>query len=57
MKNEDFKSRKEQGFEELKDLAERYINTYCSPHDMIVIEQGRIRLLEGAFGRPMKILD
>ena len=46
--------------EELKKIIkpiEEYMNKYCSPHDILVIEQGRAKLYSGELSIPLEILD
>lgn len=34
-----------------------FINEWCCPHDVVVIEQGSVRLYCGESGFPTKVLD
>ena len=36
---------------------EDYMNKYCCPHDMLVIQQGRAELFSGELSIPLEILD
>lgn len=49
--------RRQRDFDELSEVAERFINEWGCPHSAVIIKQGSIELLEGTMGRPLKILD
>jgi len=36
---------------------EEFMNKYCCPHDMLVIQQGFVQLLSGEVGIPLEIPD
>lgn len=39
-----------------KPLVE-FMNQYCCPHDVIMVQQGHVELLNGEIGIPTEILD
>lgn len=34
-----------------------FVNEYCCPHDIIVIQQGNVQIFNGEMSIPTKILD
>lgn len=46
--------------EELKKASKpliAFVNTYCSPHDLIMIQQGSIQIFNGEIGIPTRVFD
>ena len=46
--------------EELKKIIkpiEDYMNKWCCPHDMLIIQQGRAELFSGNLSMPLEIPD
>ena len=48
---------KAKDFNELSEVAERFINKWGNPHAIVVIQQGSIAYYEGAMANPLKLLD
>jgi hypothetical protein len=36
---------------------EKFMNNYCCPHDILVIQQGRVELFEGALSIALTVID
>ena len=54
------KDNKMDKIKELKKASESlidFMNKYCCPHDVVIVQQGHIELLNGEIGIPTKILD
>ena len=34
-----------------------FVNKYCCPHDIIIIQQGNVQIFNGEISIPTKILD
>jgi hypothetical protein len=44
-------------FKEAVKPLEEFVNKYCCPHDIIVIEQGHASVYSGEMAVPLKLLD
>ena len=49
--------RRQRDFDELSEVAERFINKWGCHHSAVIIRQGSIELFEGTMVSPLKILD
>ena len=56
MTKEEFELR-EKDFKGLAKIAEKFINKWGNPHSTIIIQQGHIEFLEGAYAIPLEISD
>jgi hypothetical protein len=50
-------SKIEEELKKIKPLLEEFVNKYCCPHDILVVQQGSVELYSGQMVLPMKILD
>jgi hypothetical protein len=50
-------NKKMTAFREALKPLEEFVNKYCCPHDIIVIEQGHVSIYSGEMAIPLKLLD
>lgn len=52
--------RNHKNMQDLREAAKpliEFVNTHCCPHDIVLIEQGFVRLYQGSLGFPTEVPD